>query len=107
MSDNSGANTEALRKMLAGVWEKNLPLLRERVTELESFAALTKAGTVDSVQREQAIATSHKLVGSFGMFGYTQGTDAARAIEQHLDTDGAVDVAMVETNVGVLRSIVG
>jgi len=80
-------NTDATRKLLAAVWEKNLPIVRERVEQLASIVTLVQAKVLDSGQREAGIATAHKLAGSLGMFGYTEGTAAARAIEQALDED--------------------
>jgi hypothetical protein len=96
-------NTDATRKLLATVWEKNLPVVRERVEQLASIVALAQAGVLDSVQREAGIATAHKLSGSLGMFGYAEGTDAARAIEQGLDAE-TLDTTTLTNELAKLRS---
>jgi HPt (histidine-containing phosphotransfer) domain-containing protein len=70
--------------LLASLWRKNLPTLRERLDLLDRTASLAAAGNLGDEPRLEAYSVAHKLTGSLGMFGYQQGTDIARKIEQIL-----------------------
>jgi len=91
--------------MLAAVWERGLPLTRERLTELDNAAAAGHALTAE--QRASAAATAHKLSGSLGMFGFPEGTEAAREIEQMLEAEGPIDVARFIALTTRLRAALG
>lgn len=67
--------------MLAHLWEKNLPLMRERLATLDRAAKSPD----DPQLRKEAIALAHKLAGSLGMFGFPLGTDLARTLEEGLE----------------------
>jgi HPt (histidine-containing phosphotransfer) domain-containing protein len=79
--------------MLTAIWERGLPRLRERLLELDAVASAAMVGSLTAERRELAANTAHQLAGSLGMFGYTQGTETARAIEVMLEADGALDAA--------------
>lgn len=85
VSEAAAAKTAALLKAL---WEKNLPVLRERVGVLERAAEASAAGTLSEELRVEAHAVAHKLAGSLGMFGYPEGTLIAREIEGGLGEVG-------------------
>lgn len=72
------AQTEAL---LADLWQRNLPIVKERLHTLDRAAALASTGTLSNDAREEALNISHKLAGSLGMFGYHRGTEIARELE--------------------------
>ncbi len=94
----------ATRKLLAALWERNLPVLRERFAQLELAAAAARAGTMTQPQRDGAIATAHKLAGSLGMFGYPEGTECARRIEQQLEASGPVDALRFGEDVAAMQA---
>jgi HPt (histidine-containing phosphotransfer) domain-containing protein len=75
---DAAAKTTGLLKAL---WEKNLPVLRERVGLLERAAEEAAAGRLSEALRVEAVGVAHKLAGSLGMFGYQDGTLAARELE--------------------------
>jgi HPt (histidine-containing phosphotransfer) domain-containing protein len=93
---------EATRLLLAELWERNLPLIRDRCAQLEEALAATRANTLTSQMREEAIATAHKLAGSLGMFGYPEGTEHARRIEQQLESEIPLDPQRLSENVAAL-----
>jgi HPt (histidine-containing phosphotransfer) domain-containing protein len=95
---------EATRKLLASLWERNLPMLRDRCAQLELAVAAARSGTLSQQQREETIATAHKLAGSLGMFGYQEGTECARRIEQQLETDGPIDALQLGEDVAAMRA---
>jgi len=98
----SAKDPEAARKLLASLWERNLPILRERCALLERAAAAAQAGTLTQELRAEATAIAHKLSGSLGMFGYPEGTQFARRIEEHLEAPGPVDASRLACNVAAL-----
>ena len=95
---------EATRKLLASLWERSLPVLRERCALLERAAAAAQAGILTPELRAEATAIAHKLSGSLGMFGYPEGTDFARRIEHQLENDTPVDALQLAQNVAALRA---
>ena len=82
ISKDAAQRTSAL---LAAVWKRNLPMVRERVAILERAASGAASGTLSRGLRDEAAATAHKLAGSLGMFGHHEGTRIARELELLLD----------------------
>jgi HPt (histidine-containing phosphotransfer) domain-containing protein len=117
---NSDRN-DPLQSALNAVWEKSLPLLRNRVTVLQHAVQQLRAGTLDASLRNDAAHEAHRMAGLLGTFGYPEGTDSARLLELALDSEqgsaeyiGATSpdsakeiVASLESAVLVLRKIVG
>jgi HPt (histidine-containing phosphotransfer) domain-containing protein len=68
-------------RLIADLWRKNQPQIRERIASLETTAAAAANGSLTPAQRNDAQSLSHKLAGSLGMFGYPEGTRIARALE--------------------------
>ena len=95
---------DATRKLLNTLWERNLPMLRDRFAELEYAVVAARAGTMTQPQREGAISTAHKLAGSLGMFGYPECTEFARRIEQHLEATGPVDALRFGEDVAAMQA---
>ena len=98
----STKDPEATRKLLATLWERSLPVLRERCALLERAAAAAQTGTLTQDLRAEATAIAHKLSGSLGMFGYPEGTELARRIEEHLETENPVDAPRLTHDVAAL-----
>ena len=73
----------ALTPLLAHLWQKNRPLMLERLALLERCAA----SPADLSLRKEAIMVAHKLAGSLGMFGFPKGSELARALEVGLEQD--------------------
>jgi hypothetical protein len=70
--------------VLAQLWKKNLPTLRERLDLIDQFAAAASAGKLAEGTRVEALSIAHKLAGSLGMYGYQQGTEVASKMERIL-----------------------
>jgi HPt (histidine-containing phosphotransfer) domain-containing protein len=119
MSERTALTNEELEAVLRSVWEKSLPVLRQRVTVLEKAAQALRAGTLGDELRNEASEESHRLAGLLGTFGYPEGTDAGRLLELTFDPEleggSAADMpqisedtlAKVESSVELLRKIVG
>jgi HPt (histidine-containing phosphotransfer) domain-containing protein len=73
-----------INALLANLWERNQPLLHERLDALDLIAAEAAAGQMTETSRKNGLDIAHKLSGSLGMFGYDRGTEIAREIEQIL-----------------------
>jgi HPt (histidine-containing phosphotransfer) domain-containing protein len=84
---SASAKADALREMLAQLWKRSVPTVLERLETLDEAAAAAEGGAIPEAVRERALANAHKLSGSLGMFGYTEGTNLAREIEALLDSD--------------------
>ncbi len=108
---------EQMRAALAAVWEKSLPLLRQRVTVLEQAVEQMRQGALQEALHEEAAREAHRMAGLLGTFGYPEGTDAARLLELALDTQHATApetspsteefFASLQAATAVLREIVG
>src|ERR1700729_3828673 len=70
--------------LLASLWKKNLPTLRERLDLLDRTAKIAASGKLPEDSRNEALSIAHKLSGSLGMFGYQQGTQIAANMERIL-----------------------
>ena len=102
------ADTQAAtKKLLASLWEKNLPVLRERLALLEAAVQAAEAGSLTAEQRKEAGATAHKLAGSLGMFGHPKGTEVARVLEQSFDSERPLEKAGLAAQMVALRSELG
>ena len=91
--------------LLARLWERNLPLMRERQQLLEAAVRSALAGSLTEPEREASIDVAHKFAGSLGMFGYARGTDLARELEQSL-TDRTLIPTRFQTLVQSLRDTI-
>jgi HPt (histidine-containing phosphotransfer) domain-containing protein len=70
--------------VLAQLWKKNLPTIRERLDLLDQFGVAASGGKLDEPTRLEALNIAHKLAGSLGMYGYQQGTEVASKMERIL-----------------------
>lgn len=81
MTSNRDAKIDDL---LSTLWQRNLPTLYERLDLLDRAASVAASGKLPESLRAETLDIAHKLSGSLGMFGYSQGTEIARQIEQIL-----------------------
>jgi HPt (histidine-containing phosphotransfer) domain-containing protein len=85
------ANDAAMQDLLAQIWQRNLPILLDRLDTLDAAAAFAQSGAIPPEVLALASANAHKLAGSLGMFGYSRGTDLARELEQLLEPTASLD----------------
>jgi HPt (histidine-containing phosphotransfer) domain-containing protein len=78
----SGQLADKTRALLGELWEKNLHIVKARLDLLENAAATTP---LPETLRVEAMNIAHKLAGSLGMFGFTEGTRISRQLELALD----------------------
>lgn len=84
MSTTQDAKDDKIDRLLATLWQKNLPTLRVRLDVLDQVAAQMANLSLSEEDRVKAESIAHKLSGSLGMFGYDEGTKIARQIEELL-----------------------
>jgi HPt (histidine-containing phosphotransfer) domain-containing protein len=89
--------------LLADLWRKNLPTLRDRLDLLDLIASRASSGSIPPDSRDEAISIAHKLSGSLGMFGYQQGTEIAAKIERILKAAVPEDLATLPDLTADLR----
>ena len=73
-----------IEALLAQLWKKNLPTIRERLDLLDQFGSAAVSGSIEEHTRIEALNIAHKLAGSLGMYGYQQGTELASRMERIL-----------------------
>ena len=94
------------QQILATIWQRNLPIVRERLDMLNGIAAQAETGLLSEALRREGAEIAHKLAGSLGMFGYDQGTEVARALEIVLDSEGPMlDGSLRELTAELLRAV--
>ena len=98
---------ESAKKILAALWQRNLPVLRDRLAQLDAASEAAATGKLTPELRHDASSTAHKLAGSLGMFGYQRGTEFARKMEVLLTEPGPVDALGLRELADSLRESVG
>jgi HPt (histidine-containing phosphotransfer) domain-containing protein len=91
------AQAAQLQAAMAKVWQKSLPLLRERVDTLEQALSAVQTDQLTPAIRSNAALEAHRLAGLLGTFGYPDGTDAARMFEIVFDSDAILQPNLAET----------
>jgi HPt (histidine-containing phosphotransfer) domain-containing protein len=91
------AQAAQLQAAMAQVWQKSLPLLRERVSTLERALTAVQNNQLTPELRSNAALEAHRLAGLLGTFGYPEGTDAARMFETVFDSDAILQPNLPET----------
>lgn len=98
---------EKTKALLATLWQKNLPIVEERIELLEAAANATVTGSLTLESRTDAIATAHKLAGALGMYGFPRGTELARNLEHQLEAEESLDPLTLRELTSALRESVG
>jgi len=73
--------------LLRTLWEKNRPIVEERLATLERASAAAASGGLSDDLRKEAAKAAHNLAGALGMYGYDEGTRVAREIDALLSSD--------------------
>ena len=92
--------------LLADLWRKNLPTLRERLDLLDLIAASASSGTIPPDSRDEAISIAHKLSGSLGTVAGVAHVEIDA--ESHLDLVRRLDIRRTPTeNLHALSEALG
>jgi DNA-binding response OmpR family regulator/HPt (histidine-containing phosphotransfer) domain-containing protein len=77
------------------VWEKFKGQNGDRLSILEQASQALRTGKIDGELRQKAHQTAHKLAGSLGIFGLTEGSRLAREVEQILHPERNLDAGQM------------
>ena len=80
------AQAETTKNIIAGIWRRNRTHVLARLDLLERTATAVATESLTPSLLEEALSISHKLAGSLGMFGFGEGTQLARVLEQQLES---------------------
>ncbi len=80
------AQAETTKSLIAGIWRQHHTQVLARLELLECTATAVAAESLTPTLLEEALSISHKLAGSLGMFGFGEGTQLARVLEQQLES---------------------
>jgi HPt (histidine-containing phosphotransfer) domain-containing protein len=96
--------TEAkVDNLIAELWQKHLPNLRERLALLDRTAVEASSGTLAEASRAEALSIAHKLAGNLGMFGYPKGSEVASEMEHILKAPTPQNLTRLTTLTTQLR----
>jgi HPt (histidine-containing phosphotransfer) domain-containing protein len=96
--------TEAkVDNLIAELWQKHLPNLRERLALIDRTAVEASSGTLAETSRAEALSIAHKLAGNLGMFGYPIGSEVASQIEHILKAPTSENLTRLATLATQLR----
>jgi len=93
--------------MMMAIWERNLPLMRERLAVLDRAVEAVETSVLSPELRAEAAGTAHKFAGSLGMYGYADGTDIARRLEQDFSGSDEINTAELRHLTIALRETLG
>ncbi len=75
---------EKTKALLASLWERNKPILLDRLAVLDQAAA---ADPLPPELKAEASSVAHKLAGTLGMFGHMEATRLAQELEATLEAE--------------------
>jgi hypothetical protein len=104
VSEDPGKEIDSL---LADLWQRHLPTLRERLNALDHIAAEAVSGTLEEAVRAEGQSIAHKLSGNLGMFGHNKAGDIASQIEQILKTPAPKTLPLLAGFTRNLRETLG
>ncbi|MEW6296952.1 MAG: diguanylate cyclase [Thermodesulfobacteriota bacterium] len=87
------------------VWHRFKDLTIGRVAVLERACQALREGTCDEVLHRQAEREAHKLAGSLGTFGFTQGARLARETQRVLHSEKALDPGQISRLTDIVTSL--
>ncbi len=99
--DKSG-RVQATQSAVVKIWQQTKGVSFERLAIVEEAVQALQEGCLDLSLQQRAEQSAHKLHGSLGMFGLSQGSYLARQLEVLLGSEIATDAKQVVT----LRSLV-
>ena len=87
----AGDRTQQTVAEVAEVWERCKEKFSNRVAVLEQAITALRNNNLGDELRQQAEQEAHRLAGSLGIFGFTEGSRLAREIEQQFQAQTSLD----------------
>jgi DNA-binding response OmpR family regulator/HPt (histidine-containing phosphotransfer) domain-containing protein len=85
------STTSQLQLSLTGIWDKFKDKNLARLKAIAGAIDALVAGKLSDLQQQEAAEAAHKLAGSLGMFGFTEGSAIAKQIEDLFTTEVNLD----------------
>jgi diguanylate cyclase (GGDEF)-like protein len=79
--------TTDVRSALVALWKEHRGTIRERINSIDKAIVSLMQNELTKELREAAARDAHKLSGSLGTFGYSDGTRLARELERQFEGD--------------------
>lgn len=109
-SQEANVSQAAADAVMAELWERFKDSFSLQIDVLDQAVAALRDGHLTTTVQQEAKQTVHKLVGSLGVYGFTQGSILARQIEVLLHPDlalGAAEIAQMAEWISGLRQEIG
>ena len=90
---------------VAEAWEKHRDTMYERLTVLDATVAALDVGHLSEELQQAGRAQAHKLAGSLGCFGFSDGSKFARQLEHLLQRDGPLEPSQFSQCSTLLKSL--
>jgi len=84
-------NPQEFKALLARLWEETKEVTLGRITVIEDASTALVRGSLTPDLRVRAASEAHKLAGSLGTFGFSEGFQLSRTIEQMLKAEADLD----------------
>lgn len=84
-------NPQEFKALLSRVWEETKGVTFGRITVIEEASSSLRSGLLTPELRARAAGEAHKLAGSLGTFGLSEGFRLSRTIEQMLKAETDLD----------------
>jgi HPt (histidine-containing phosphotransfer) domain-containing protein len=78
---------ERIDPHLKDVWAEFEGMIFQRLGTIQTAAQAAERGSLDGPTRQSALLEAHRLAGSLGTFGLSEGTRLAREIESLLERE--------------------
>lgn len=102
---NKRTNKKQTEVALKVVWEKFKGQNQARITILEQAIVALEQNSLESEIWQQARSAAHKLAGSLGVFGMSEGSQIAQAIEQILQAEPPLSPTQVQHLFSLVSSL--
>ncbi|MBE7379981.1 MAG: response regulator [Leptolyngbya sp. SIO1E4] len=86
-SDPQTPTKSEIMAAVAKAWDAHQDTMQERLSVLEATAAAMEVGQLSTELQQAGRSHAHKLAGSLGCFGFSEGSRLARELEQILQLD--------------------
>lgn len=103
----SSAHTAEVRiaDRLAALWQRQRPVLAERIVVLERAAEAAADASLTPELRAEAAMLAHKLAGTLGLYGHAAAGKAASKMELLLDVEEPLNGPELQSCAAELRRV--
>ncbi len=104
-SDTESSTQVDIASAVAKAWEAHQDTMRERLSVLEAAVAALDCGQLSPELQHAGRSQAHKLAGSLGCFGFSEGSRLARELEKLLQLDVPLDNEQVFKMTSLVKNL--